>query len=84
MHVFIEKNGPAPMVAVATSAAHPAPAATPHNASPMRVELVAESRHGELVQRRLTIKPGLPAFVRLLADLRYCGYRGIVLRKVGR
>ncbi|MBU1001898.1 MAG: hypothetical protein KKE73_05200 [Proteobacteria bacterium] len=58
------------------------PAATPENAWPAGVVIVAENRHGELVERRLDLEPGLPEFARLLADLRRCGYRGIVLRKV--
>lgn len=58
-------------------------AATSQTARPVRLELVAENRHGELVTRRVESNPGLPAFVRLLADLRHCGYRGLVLRRRG-
>ncbi|BBD08426.1 hypothetical protein [Desulfovibrio ferrophilus] len=58
------------------------PVATPETAEPARAVIVAEDKHGRLVERQLELEPDLPSFVRLLADLRRCGYRGIVLRKV--
>lgn len=50
---------------------------------PVRLELTAENRHGELVARRMELAPGLSAFAWLLRDLRRRGYRGVVLRRVG-
>lgn len=72
MSVDVERRGEPPISAPALGAA-----------GAVRVELVAEDRHGELVTRRMALEPGLEAFEALLSDLRYCGYRGLVLRRVG-
>lgn len=68
----------------AAPAAPVIPATMLETAWPARVVIVAENSHGEVVERRVDMDPNLPAFARLLADLRLCGYRGIVLRRMGR
>lgn len=62
---------------------HPALPGAPSALRPVRLELTAENRHGELVARRMELTPGLRAFAWLLRDLRRCGYRGVVLRRIG-